>query len=159
MVEENYREVKVNYSITNAEVDDARDTVSPFSFLDFIQYTKVDYTPEEYSSYYTAYLKKYYALKDVSKTEQNNLFKDYYRQFIEEIVISYTTENEKRFLQKIDFTDPADLDIAIPFFANKLKEVALFYKKRRDEGKYVIERNKLKGSTTGVEKAIFDNKS
>ena len=37
MVEENYREVKVNYSITNAEVDDARDTVSPFSFLDFIQ--------------------------------------------------------------------------------------------------------------------------
>ena len=69
MVEENYREVKVNYSITNAEVDDARDTVSPFSFLDFIQYTKVDYTPEEYSSSYTAYLKKYYSLKDVSETE------------------------------------------------------------------------------------------
>lgn len=157
MVEENYREIKVNYSITNAETDDAKDTVSPFSFLDFIQYTKVDYTPEEYSSFYTAYLKKYYSLKGGSKTEQNNLFKDYYREFIEEIVISYTTENEKRFLQKIDFTDPADLDIAIPFFANKLKEVALFYKKRRDEGKYVIERNKLKGSTTGVEKAIFDN--
>ena len=157
MVEENYREVKVNYSITNIETVDAKDTVSPFSFLDFIQYTKIDYTPEEYSSFYTAYLKKYYALKTTSKQSQEEHFKEYYRQFIEEIVISYTTENEKRFLQKIDFTDPADLDIAIPFFANKLKEVALFYKKRRDESKYVIERNKLKGSTTGVEKAIFDN--
>ena len=148
MVEENYREVKVNYSITNIETVDAKDTVSPFSFLDFIQYTKIDYTPEEYSSFYTAYLKKYYSLKTTSKQSQEDLFKEYYRQFIEEIVISYTTENEKRFLQKIDFTDPADLDIAIPFFANKLKEVALFYKKRRDESKYVIERNKLKGSTT-----------
>jgi len=49
------------------------------------------------------------------------------------------------------------LDVAIPFFANRLKDIALFYKKKRDEGKYVIDRNKLKGSKTGLEKAIFDN--
>lgn len=157
MLEENYREVKVNYSITTSDTEDVKDLISPFSFLDFIQYTKVDYTPEDYSSFYTAYLKKWYSLKEVPKQQQTDEFKEYYRQFIEEIVISYTTENEKRFLEKIDFKDPADLDIAIPFFANKLKEVALFYKKRRDEGKYVIERNKIKGSVEGVEKAIFDN--
>lgn len=157
MLEENYRELNVNYSITTPETEDIKDLVSPFSFLDFIQYTKVEYSPEEYSTFYSAYLKKWYSLKGGSEQEQKEQFKEYYRQFIEEIVISYTTENEKRFLQKINFNDPADLDIAIPFFANKLKEVAVFYKQRRDEGKYVIDRNKIKGRAEGVEKAIFDN--
>ena len=159
MSNKSLRTVVVNYSITNPDITngDVKDNVTPFSFLDFINYTQADYDPEEYSSFYSSYLQRWHAKQDVSEAEQVKQFKDYYQQFIKEIVISYTTESEKRFLEKINFSDPADLDIAIPFFANRLKDIALFYKKKRDEGKYVIERNKLKGSTTGVEKAIFDN--
>ena len=159
MSNQSLRTVVVNYSITNSKIenDDYRDNIAPFSFLDFINYTQADYSPEEDSSFYSSYLQNWYALQDISAEEQKTQFKDYYQQFIKEIVISYTTESEKRFLENIDFTNSADLDIAIPFFANRLKDIALFYKKKRDEGKYVIDRNKLKGSTTGVEKAIFDN--
>ena len=159
MSNQSLRTVVVNYSITNSKIenDDYRDNITPFSFLDFINYTQADYSPEEYSSFYSSYLQNWYSLQDISEEEQKTQFKDYYQQFIKEIVISYTTESEKRFLENIDFNNSADLDIAIPFFANRLKDIALFYKKRRDEGKYVIDRNKLKGSTTGVEKAIFDN--
>ena len=159
MSNQSLRTVAVNYSITNSKIenDDYRDNIAPFSFLDFIQYTQADYSPEEYSSFYSSYLQNWYSLQDISEEEQKTQFKDYYQQFIKEIVISYTTESEKRFLENIDFNNSADLDIAIPFFANRLKDIALFYKKKRDEGKYVIDRNKLKGSTTGVEKAIFDN--
>ena len=159
MSNQSLRTVVVNYSITNSKIenDDYRDNVAPFSFLDFINYTQADYSPEEYSSFYSSYLQNWYSLQDISAQEQKTQFKDYYQQFIKEIVISYTTESEKRFLENIDFNNSSDLDIAIPFFANRLKDIALFYKKKRDEGKYVIDRNKLKGSTTGVEKAIFDN--
>ena len=158
MAGENYKTIEVEFSIINSTPqDDIRDSIAPLSFLDFITYTRVDYTPEEYSSFYNKYLKLWYSKQGVSKAEQLTQFKNYYREFIQEIVINYTTESEKRFLQKINFNDPADLDIAIPFFANKLKDIALFYKKKRDESKYVIERNKIKGSKTGVEKAIFDN--
>jgi hypothetical protein len=159
MSNQSLRTAVVNYSITNPDItnENFRDNVTPFSFLDFINYTQADYDPEEYSSFYSSYLQRWHAKQGNSEAEQKRQFKEYYQQFIKEIVISYTTESEKRFLEKIDFTDPADLDIAIPFFANRLKDIALFYKKKRDEGKYVIERNKLKGSTTGVEKAIFDN--
>jgi len=159
MSNQSIRTVLVKYSITNTEITDNvyRDTVAPFSFLDFINYTQTDYSPEEYSSFYSSYLQAWYAKQDVSETEQQTQFKDYYRQFIREIVINYTTEVEKRFLEKINFSDPADLDVAIPFFANRLKDIALFYKKKRDEGKYVIDRNKITGSKTGLEKAIFDN--
>ena len=157
MSDTSLRTVLVKYSITNSNEIDYKDTVAPFSFLDFINNTQADYSPEEYSSFYSSYLQAWHANQDVSEEEQKTQFKDYYRQFIKEIVVNYTTETEKRFLEKIDFNDPADLDVAIPFFANRLKDIALFYKKKRDEGKFVIDRNKLKGSTTGVEKAIFDN--
>ena len=159
MANQSLRTVLVKYSITNPEITngDYRDTVTPFSFLDFINNTQADYTPEEYSSFYSSYLQSWYSQQQGSEAEQAAQFKDYYKQFIKEIVINYTTETEKRFLEKINFNDPADLDVAIPFFANRLKDIALFYKKKRDEGKYVIDRNKLKGSKTGLEKAIFDN--
>ena len=159
MSDQSIRTVLVEYSITNPDITDNvyRDTVAPFSFLDFINNTQADYSPEEYSSFYSQYLQSWYSKQDISKDEERTQFKDYYRQFIREVVINYTTETEKRFLEKVDFNDPADLDVAIPFFANRLKDIALFYKKKRDEGKYVIDRNKLKGSSIGLEKAIFDN--
>ena len=157
MADTSLRTVLVKYSITNSSESDYRDTVAPFSFLDFINNTQADYSPEEYSSFYSSYLQAWHAKQDVSEEEQKTQFKEYYRQFIKEIVLNYTTETEKRFLQNINFNDPADLDVAIPFFANRLKDIALFYKKKRDEGKYVIDRNKMKGSSTGLEKAIFDN--
>ncbi len=159
MSDQSIRTVLVKYSITNPDITDGvyRDTIAPFSFLDFITNTQADYSPDEYSSFYSQYLQTWYSNQDASEEEQQTQFKDYYRQFIREIVINYTTETEKRFLEKINFNDPADLDVAIPFFANRLKDIALFYKKKRDEGKYVIDRNKLKGSSVGLEKAIFDN--
>tara|TARA_R110000764_G_scaffold98800_1_gene183240 strand:+ start:5545 stop:8442 length:2898 start_codon:yes stop_codon:yes gene_type:complete len=159
MANQSLRTVLVKYSITNPEITNGeyRDTITPLSFLDFINNTQADYTPEEYSSSYSSYLQAWHSNQQGSEEEQKEQFKDYYRQFIKEIVINYTTETEKRFLEKINFNDPADLDVAIPFFANRLKDIALFYKKKRDEGKYVIDRNKLKGSKTGLEKAIFDN--
>ena len=159
MANQTLRTVLVKYSITNSEITNGnyRDTVTPFSFLDFINNTQADYSPEEYSSFYSSYLQVWHSKQNASEEEQKTQFKDYYRQFIKEIVLNYTTETEKRFLEKINFNDPADLDVAIPFFANRLKDIALFYKKKRDEGKYVIDRNKIKGSKTGLEKAIFDN--
>ncbi len=153
MSDTSLRTVLVKYSITNSNEIDYKDTVAPFSFLDFINNTQADYSPEEYSSFYSSYLQAWHANQGGSEEEQKTQFTDYYRQFIKEIVVNYTTETEKRFLEKIDFNDPADLDVAIPFFANRLKDIALFYKKKRDEGKYVIDRNKMKGSQTGLRKS------
>ena len=154
-----YSTPEVNFSITNIAVslDEARDQVQPFSFLDFINYTKVDYTPDEYSKFYSSYIKMWYSKKDLTQEEQVDEFKTFYTNFIKEVVLNFTTESERRFLSKIDYNSPTDLDIVLPFYANKLREVVLFYKNKRDEGKYVIDRNKMKGSSVGVERAIFDN--
>lgn len=155
-----FNEKELEFSIVNSDEydrDTARDNKTPFSFLDFIKYTRTEYAPEKYSILYSTYLKKWYSQRGISDVEQKEQYNEYYRQFIQEVIIKYTTETEKQFLRKIDYNDPLDLDVAIPFYANKLTEVAAFYKTKREEGKYVIERNKVKGSVTGIERSIFDN--
>ena len=149
---------ELNFSIINpSDKNDSKDDVSPFSFLDFIKYLQTDYEPSKYSIFYSNYLKRWYALKDNNISKQQEDYNEFYKQFIQEIIINFTTETEKRFLSKIDYDNPVDLDIIIPFYANKLTEVATFYKNKREEGKYVIDRNKIKGSVVGIERAIFDN--
>ena len=92
MAGENYNNIEINFSVTNPiSQDEVKDNVSPFSFLDFITYSRVEYAPEEYSSLYTRYLKLWYSKQDTSKSEQTEQFKDYYRQFMREVVINYTT--------------------------------------------------------------------
>jgi hypothetical protein len=151
---------ELNFSIVNFDEynrDNAKDTLTPFSFVDFINFLQTEYAPEKYSSFYSAYLKDWYALQGGNLEEQKQQYIVFYREFIQEIILNYTTLTEKNFLKKIDYSSPTDLDIAIPFYANKLTEVALFYRNKREDGKYVITRNKVRGSVSGVERAIFDN--
>jgi hypothetical protein len=151
---------ELDFSIVNtAEYDrtTAIDITSPFSFLDFIKYLKEEYAPELYSPLYSSYLKEWYSRQDLSVEEQKELYITFYKEFMEQIILNYTTQTEKEFLQKADFNSVTDLDIIIPFYANRLTEIATFYKNKRESGKYIINENKVKGSRYGLERAIFDS--
>jgi hypothetical protein len=146
-------------SITNPDVDFsiARDNTTPFSFLEFITTTKVDYSPEEYNNFYINYLKDWSASKNTTRDSQSLSYVDHYVTFIKEIIVTFTTAKERKFLNSIDFSDPADLDVAIPFLVEKIRQVILFYKNKRDDAKYSIDRNKIKGTETSLEKGLYDN--
>jgi len=154
-----YNSAIISNSITNPDVDKsaAADNSSPYSFLQFITITRVDYTPEEYNNFYISYLKDWSKIKNNSSTTEQKSFVEYYVEFLKEIVLTYATNQERKFLSTINFDDPADLDVAIPFFTDKIRQIILFYKSKRDDAKYVIDRNKIKGSSTSIEKGLFDS--
>ena len=149
----------ISNSITNPDVNKsiAVDNHKPFSFLEFITNTKVDYAPEEYNNFYISYLQDWADVKNTAAATETISFVDYYVSFLKEIVITYATNQERKFLSNINFSDPADLDIAIPFFTEKIRQIILFYKSKRDDAKYVIDRNKIKGSSTSIERGLFDS--
>lgn len=146
-------------SITNPNVDFsiARDNNTPFSFLEFITLTRVDYSPEEYNNFYINYLKDWSTSINSTRDDQSLSYVDYYITFIKEIIVTFSTAKERRFLSNINFNDPADLDVAIPFLVEKIRNVILFYKNKRDDAKYSIDRNKIKGTETSLEKGLYDN--
>lgn len=142
--------------VSRASSATTKDNSTPFSFLEFITNTGVDYSPEEYNKFYLYYLKTWSEVKN-NKTEQNTKsYIDYYVSFLKELTITYSTQQEIKFLSTLDFNDPIDLDIAIPFYVEKIRQIIVFYKEKRDTTKYVIERNKLKGTESSIEKALFN---
>jgi hypothetical protein len=153
-----YSDVLISNSITNAlvESNNALDNNAPFSFFDFLKYTSATYTPAEYNKLYTNYLTQW-SISKTGSVPTLTYISDQYIDLLKDISLNFTTEAEKRFLSNIDFASQNDIEIAIPFFTKKIKDIILFYKQKRDTGTFVIERNKIKGTQTSIERAIYES--
>ena len=141
-------------SIVN-NISNAKDYDSPYSFLAFIQYqnfkTKdVNQQLKEYQNYINLWASK----KHLKKNEENLVVRDSYVNLLREITLNFSTEEEKRFILNADFEDDSDLDIIIPFFIQKLKQICFYYNEKREDVKNSIVRYNLKGSNFGVESIV-----
>lgn len=145
------------FSITNPNVDpvNSQDNFQPFSFFEYLKNTQQLNTPELFTQGYNDYLHVWYATKNVEQTVQRDEIRQRYVDLLKDIAYNYTTSEEKRFLSNLDYDDASDLSIAIPFYAQKLKEICLFYANKRETFKFRIEEVKIKGSALSIEKAIF----
>ena len=116
-------------SIVNPNVNskDYLDVQSPFSFFDFLKYTKSELSPEQFNALYLDYIREWNKTKNNSIYQINQTIKDRYVELIKQITLKYTTSEEKRFLSNVDLNDPNDLDIIIPFYSKKIIDVCNFY--------------------------------
>jgi len=146
-------------SIVNPDVqsEDYLDFQSPFSFFDFLKYTKSDLSPSQFNDLYVDYIREWNNIKNNSVYQIDQTIKDSYVELIKQITLKYTTSEEKRFLSNIDMNDPSDLDIIIPFYSKKIVEVCNFYSEKREKLKFKIQKNKIKGTEVSLEKAIFES--
>lgn len=149
----------VQFSITNPNVDpvDAQDNFQPFSFFEYLKNTKQLNTPDQFTQQYSNYLHVWYNTKNVEQVVQTDEIRQRYVDLLKDIAYNYTTSEEKRFLANLDYDDASDLSIAIPFYAQKLKEICVFYATKRDAFKYRIQEIKIKGTPLSVEKAIYNS--
>lgn len=147
-----------NNSIVNPDVDSSKylDYNQPFSFFDFLKYTNANVSPLQYNDLYIEYIKGWNVVKKSTQTQIDESIRDRYVELLKEITLKYSTTEEKRFLSNIDFNDPLDLDIIIPFYSKKLREICNFYSEKREKLKFKIEKNKIKGTPTSVEKSIIE---
>ena len=146
----------VKNSITNSTATLTDDNIQPFSFLEFIKNTNVNYTPDEYNNFYLNYLKEWAEYTNKKNTNTNVNFIQLYVEFLKDLVVTYSTQSELKFLSTLDYSDPVDLDIAIPIFVEKIRQIIIYYKEKRDEAKYIVDKSKIKGSANSIEKAIFE---
>lgn len=149
----------VQFSVTNPNVDlvDAQDNFQPFSFFEYLKNTKQLNTPDQFTQQYSNYLHAWYSIKNVEQNVQRDEIRQRYVDLLKDVAYNYTTSEEKRFLANLDYDDASDLSIAIPFYAQKLKEICLFYATKRDAFKYRIQEIKIKGTALSIEKAIYNS--
>jgi len=141
---------------------DPYDYYAPVTFLEWYkQQSLVSSDVNEIFRYYKQYILEWGSFKKKDKQVVNSILRDAYIQVLREIVINYSTEEEKRFINNADFANPLDLDIILPFFIDKLKKICLFYANTREEVRTASIQHNLRGSNVGVEnlikKLIFDS--
>lgn len=139
-------------SITNPYVQrkDALDVNDPLSFLTFIKIINVSFEPDSLQEYYSFYVKSWNSVNQSKNISDRSLIVEKYKDFLKDIILSYSTLEEKKFLSSIDFDDPLDLDIAIGFYSRKLRDISIFYNKKRTDIKFNTTRNKLRGTNFGT---------
>lgn len=141
-------------SIVNND-SNPKDYDSPYSFLAFIQYQNFKTKDvNDQLKQYQNYINTWAIRKSLKKSEEKVLVRDSYVNLLREITLNFATEEEKRFILNADFDDDSDLDIIIPFFIQKLKQICFYYNEKREDVKNSIIRYNLKGSNFGVESIV-----
>jgi hypothetical protein len=148
----------VENSITNSNTvqNTQLDKSQPFTYYDFLKNTRGINTALDYNNKYLEYLKDWYRIKGETTEATQQLIANQYINLLRDVSLNYTTNEEKRFLQNIDFNSKEDLEIVIPFYSRKLKEIILHIRDKREDVKYVVDNNSIKGSNKSLEKAIFE---
>jgi len=145
----------VYFSVTNTLDDVKRDLNEPFSFLDYLKYADTNDKASELSSY-QSYLQSWELYTNTSLVSINIDVRTQFINFLSEINLLFFTNEEKRYFDNIDLSNNEQLTIALPFFTSKIKEIAIYFKKKRNNITSNLEYIKKKGTSTGAETFIKD---
>jgi len=153
---EQFNNILVYNSITNTLDDEKRDLNSPFSFLEFLNFGDILTKEINELGLYQQYLKNWESVTNISLTSINSDIREQFITFLSEVKLKFSTKEERRYFENIDLNDNEQLTIAVPFFTSKIKEISLYFARKRDEVTKNLGYIKRKGSTVGVDTFIKD---
>jgi hypothetical protein len=133
------------------------DYSAPLTFIDWIKHNNYLFSSvSDLLKRYQNYLNNWYEAKNQIPVNDSISIKDLYVNLLNEIVLNYSSIDERRFLQNIDPNNNRDLAIAVPFFAQKVKNICLYFSTLRDKAKNTVVEYNLKGSNFGLERLIYN---
>lgn len=128
----------------------------PISFLEW-RSRNVAISFQEEETQYANYVKNFYDNKDQQVASANAKLKNDYLDLIQKLRLIFENDSEFERYSAIDVSSDTDLAIAIPTYARKLKDIALFYTRKRSEIKNKKVEYNLAGSFNGVSKLLYSN--
>ena len=110
------------------------DTEKPLSYLEWIRSVDTTTIPnsklfDEYNQYLISWYKEKKKETEYFSNFKSNLFRD----LLAEIAINYSSEEERQFLSQIDLTNKSELDLIVPFFVKRLKEISKYLITKRHQ--------------------------
>lgn len=134
-----------------AGIEDAPDRLEPFTFIIWLQNIQADpdTDPKILLEQYNTYINQWNKQGLVKDVKFNII--DVYKQIFDDISIVYATEEERRFISRIDINDPLDLDVVINFYAKYLYKLCNYILSKRNEATARTQFNKIKSTKRGLE--------
>jgi len=149
--------VTINRDVIEAQNNKTSDVDQPYNLVEWIVSTSETFgTPDDYIKNHTLYVKRWYQTKNTTRAVTRHKVVNNYVKFLKEVLLVHDNQEESRYLMNIDWEDTYDMDIAVPYFANRLRQVVLYVVEQREKIKFEKIRNSYRGSTSGVTKYVYD---
>ena len=120
------------------------DINTPFTFQDWIT-RNVGIIPGKEQLQYENYVKDWYKNKTLEIPTSQSVKEDYIN-LLKQLTLAFKSEADAVWATDINFDDPDEIVQVIPFYATKLKEIAIYLINKRE----AVRRAKLKYNMTGT---------
>lgn len=124
------------------------DNDSPYTFKAWIE-RNTSILPGRERLQYENYVKDWYRNKKQEIPTSESVKEDYIN-LIKQLTIAFKSESDAIWASDINFDDPNEIAQVIPFYATKLKEIAIYLINKRE----AVRRAKLKYNMTGTYAAL-----
>jgi len=132
------------------------DVNAPYSFLEWSQ-SKPAVLEKDLFLYYNRYVIDWFRNNKEKKVSTKFLLRQKYLFLLDQLQLFFTTEEKNTWYDKINLADEKELLLGIPYFAKKLKKIALYYLKLRKRLKNVKIRYNSIGTIRGIEQEIYQH--
>lgn len=154
LINNNYKFDDIENSILSNSNKVKLDDVNPFSFVDFLKYSQI--TGNDLFSLYNEYVKQWNEAKNIEIPDIKVEIKNRYIEFLRQIDLDYTNENEKRVFENIDWNNDAEILKYLNFYVTKIKEICIDNINKRKTIKDSNVKWSLKGNTKFLKLVITD---
>lgn len=128
------------------------DSTVPLSFKEWYQVYTGIIPGQEYNQYNT-YLTDWYANKQKETVDYNAQLRLTYLGLLKQLQLFFNEKEVEDWYNNVNFEDERELLIAIPYFARKLKNIAIYYLQLREE----VKKSKIKYNQAGSNKGIIQH--
>ena len=130
-------------------------TISPMGYNEWLS-NQTTLNPALAQIKYVEYLNEWYRVQGIKNSDTTNKLKGDYIQLIKDLSFLFGKKEKDQFLADIDFSNDEELIFSIPFFAKKLKEIALLLSRKRETIKEAKLKYNLIGSNNGLERLLYE---
>ena len=153
-----FESTSASNSITNTTSINNIDTDAPYTLLEWIERTgKQPGNADNHVDEYNTYLKQWRDSVNQTKSQEILTVQDVYIRFLSDIISTYSSTEEKRYIQNINLRNPAESDAAMSIYTKRLREMIKLIYDQRHTARFQKIKHSLRGSQKGLEKLISDS--
>jgi hypothetical protein len=130
------------------------DSVTPYSFQDWLA-SHVGVLPGQEYQQYNQYLTKWYTNKSEQTVSNINQIRLNYLNLLSQLQLFIPNEQLENWYNQINIQDERELLLAIPYYAKRLRDIALYYCRLRDTLKKTKLQYNLVGSKAGLTQQVL----
>lgn len=130
------------------------DINAPFSFLEWKQ-RRPGLIEKQAPYQYGRYILRWFNKNKEKKVSHSFLIRQKYLYLLDQLQLFFTDEEKHKWYNNINLMNEKELLLSIPYFAKKLKDVALYYLRLRSEVKNAKLKYNTVGTSFGVEQDLY----